>query len=399
MAGLYFHIPFCKQACHYCDFHFSTQLKLKPKILWAMTQELRMRSIEIEGPLRSIYFGGGTPSIMMPEEIEQLIKLSQMFSEMSQGSITPENDYQLANCHNGANINSALEITLEVNPDDVTLARLRSWKNAGVNRLSLGVQSFSEKDLCFMNRAHNVRQAIDALNWTAEVFENYSVDLIYGIPLRKDSAWKDNLALIQNFAPVHLSCYALTREPKTAMDHFINQGVMPELDEQQALTEYRELLTWAAAQNYENYEFSNFAKPGFESINNIAYWSGRPYLGIGPSAHSYKGTTRSWNVANNIKYIKAIEQNKLPIRKETLSSVDQYNEFVMTRLRTAKGIEMRQLLDRFDQKTCDNLLKMADRHMKLGHLVLKNGCLKVTSEGKFLTDGLASDLFLLNLGS
>ncbi len=380
MSGLYFHIPFCKQACHYCDFHFSTQLKSKPKLLRAMGQELDLRSEELKGPLSSIYFGGGTPSLLSAEEIGDLIALGLQIGFAMQHE-------------------TSIEITLEVNPDDVTLSRLKSWKSAGVNRLSLGVQSFSESDLRFMNRAHNGEQAMSALRWTSEVFENYSVDLIYGIPEQRGHSWGENLAIIEEFAPVHLSCYALTRETKTAMDHYMKQGVMPELDEQQAEREYKELLTWAEANNYVNYEFSNFAKPGFESVNNTAYWSGRPYLGIGPSAHSYDGLTRSWNVANNALYLKSIEQQELPITREELTFVDRYNEYVMTRLRTAKGINLDEVVRLFDQKTRDNLLRMAHKPIEQGLLIIKEGHLLVGEEGKFLTDGIASALFLVNLGS
>ena len=380
MSGLYFHIPYCKQACHYCDFYFSTQLKSKPKLLRAMLQELDLRGKEIKGPLSSIYFGGGTPSLLSAEEIGELITLGRRIG----GAMQHE---------------ASIEITLEVNPDDVTLSRLRSWKSAGVNRISLGVQSFSESDLRFMNRAHNSEQAMSALRWMSEVYQNYSVDLIYGIPEQGGHPWRENLAIIEEFAPVHLSCYALTREPKTAMDHFIRQGVMSELDEQQAQREYQELLTWAEAKNYVNYEFSNFAKPGFESVNNTAYWSGHPYLGIGPSAHSYDGQTRSWNVANNTVYLKSIEQKKLPITREELTFVDRYNEYVMTRLRTAKGINLDEVVRLFDQKTRDNLLRMAHKPIEQGLLIIEEDHLLVGAEGKFLTDGIASALFLVNLGT
>ncbi len=377
MAGLYYHIPYCKQACYYCDFHFSTQLKSKRSIVAAMQKELGLRATELSVPLKSIYFGGGTPSLLSPEELSLLIDQGRTL-----GGATPN-----------------IEVTLEVNPDDVTPERLKQWKDVGINRLSLGIQSFSARDLKFMNRAHDAQQAHQSLVWIARQFENFSVDLIYGIPQQEGNSWAHNLAIIGEFKPPHLSCYALTREPGTAMDKFIKRGVMPEMDEDQAQKEYQTLMDWARQHGYLNYEFSNFALPGYESVNNSAYWSGLPYLGIGPSAHSYDGQTRSWNISSNPLYLKAIDQDKLPITRETLSAVDRYNEYVMTRLRTAKGIDLDEISQLFDDKTLENLLKMAAKPIQQGLIVLRNNHLIVSEEGKFLTDGIASELFLVNLGS
>ncbi len=377
MAGLYYHIPYCKQACYYCDFHFSTQLKSKRSIVAAMQKELGLRATELRVPLKSIYFGGGTPSLLSPEELSLLIDQGRTL-----GGATPN-----------------IEVTLEVNPDDVTPERLKQWKDVGINRLSLGIQSFSARDLKFMNRAHDAQQAHQSLVWIARQFENFSVDLIYGIPQQEGNSWAHNLAIIGEFKPPHLSCYALTREPGTAMDKFIKRGVMPEMDEDQAQKEYQTLMDWARQQGYLNYEFSNFALPGYESVNNSAYWSGLPYLGIGPSAHSFDGQIRSWNIASNPLYLKAIDQDKLPITRETLSAVDRYNEYVMTRLRTAKGIDLDEISQSFDDKTLENLLKMAAKPIQQGLIVLRNNHLIVSEEGKFLTDGIASELFLVNLGS
>lgn len=377
MAGLYYHIPYCKQACYYCDFHFSTQLKSKRSIVAAMQKELGLRATELSVPLKSIYFGGGTPSLLSPEELSLLIDQGRTL-----GGATPN-----------------IEVTLEVNPDDVTPERLKQWKDVGINRLSLGIQSFSARDLKFMNRAHDAQQAHQSLVWIARQFENFSVDLIYGIPQQEGNSWANNLTIIGEFKPPHLSCYALTREPGTAMDKFIKRGVMPEMDEDQAQKEYQTLMDWARQQGYLNYEFSNFALPGYESVNNSAYWSGLPYLGIGPSAHSYDGQIRSWNIASNPLYLKAIDQDKLPITRETLSAVDRYNEYVMTRLRTAKGIDLDEISQSFDDKTLENLLKMAAKPIQQGLIVLRNNHLIVSEEGKFLTDGIASELFLVNLGS
>jgi len=377
MAGLYFHIPFCKQACHYCDFHFSTQLKSRPAIISAMQQELTLRAHELATPVRSIYFGGGTPSLLKPEEIAQLIDQGRFYVLEA----------------------PKIEVTLEVNPDDVTEERLRDWKTAGVNRLSLGIQSFNTHDLKFMNRAHDAQQALESLSLIAQEFHNYSVDLIYGIPQQESNTWKNNLSIIQEFKPPHLSCYALTRESGTAMDKFIHRGVMPEIDENQAQNEYRVLLNWAQEQGYLNYEFSSFAFQGYESVNNSAYWSGLPYLGIGPSAHSFDGQTRSWNISSNPLYLKSLAQNDLPITRETLTPIDRYNEYVMTRLRTHKGIDLNEIIQLFDQKTCNNLLNMATEYIDQGLLIKAQDHLTVSADGKFLTDGIASALFLVNLNT
>ena len=265
--------------------------------------------------------------------------------------------------------------------------------------MSLGVQSFDARDLKFMNRAHNAEQAHQALIWVARQFDNYSVDLIYGIPEQDEDSWRNNLSIVQEINPPRLSCYALTREPGTAMDHFMHKGVMSEIDEDQAQREHQYLTNWAQEQGYVNYEFSNFALPGFKSVNNSAYWQGLPYLGIGPSAHSFDGTTRSWNIANNPLYAKAIEEGRLPITRESLTPIDRYNEYVMTQLRTDSGINLNKVADLFDVKTRENLLKMAARHIDRGLLVFDQEHLRVSAQGKFLTDGIASDLFLVNLGS
>lgn len=343
----------------------------------AMQKELRLRAHELQAPLKSIYFGGGTPSLLTPEELALLIDQGRQL-----GVAAPD-----------------IEVTLEVNPDDVSPERLLRWKDAGVNRLSLGIQSFSTRDLKIMNRAHDAEQAYQALVWVARQFENFSVDLIYGVPQQQGDSWITNLGIIQEFKPPHLSCYALTRESGTAMDKYMKRGVMPEIDEDQAQREYQILMDWSQQQGYLNYEFSNFALPGYESVNNSAYWSGLPYLGIGPSAHSYDGQTRSWNIASNPLYIKSLEQEKLSITRESLTAVDRYNEYVMTRLRTAKGIDLEEITRLFDEKTRDNLMAMAAKPIKQGLLVLEDHHLRVSTDGKFLTDGIASELFLVNLGS
>lgn len=375
MAGIYIHIPFCKQACHYCDFHFSTSTKKKTQLINAICDELALRKNELQLPIETIYFGGGTPSLLTIEELEQI------FSTIDKCFTLSENP----------------EITLEANPDDLNEAYLQQLSNSRVNRLSIGVQSFFEQDLLMMNRAHNVREAKESIAMVQAYFENFSIDLIYGIPEMSAERWLENITMALQFEVPHLSCYALTVEPKTALQRFIDKGLIPPVDDELAQEHHKMLVEVMEAQGLINYEFSNFGKPGFESRNNQAYWTGKPYLGIGPSAHSFDGSIRSWNVSNNSLYINSIERKSLPIERETLTKKDQYNEYVMTRLRLADGIQMEAVKDQFGVQVQEHLLAQSKSHIEQGRLILENGLLKVTKEGKFLSDGIASDLFLLNL--
>ncbi len=375
MAGIYIHIPFCKQACHYCDFHFSTSTKKKTQLINAICDELALRKNELQLPIETIYFGGGTPSLLTIEELEQI------FSTIDKCFTLSENP----------------EITLEANPDDLNEAYLQQLSNSRVNRLSIGVQSFFEQDLLMMNRAHNVREAKESIAMVQAYFENFSIDLIYGIPEMSAERWLENITMALQFEVPHLSCYALTVEPKTALQRFIDKGLIPPVDDELAQEHHKMLVEVMEAQGLINYEFSNFGKPGFESRNNQAYWTGKPYLGIGPSAHSFDGSIRSWNVSNNSLYINSIERKSLPIERETLTKKDQYNEYVMTRLRLADGIQIEAVKDQFGVQVQEHLLAQSKSHIEQGRLILENGLLKVTKEGKFLSDGIASDLFLLNL--
>lgn len=375
MAGIYFHIPFCKQACHYCDFHFSTSLKKKDELLEAMLQELKMRKEEVTEPVRSIYFGGGTPSLMSIEEIESLVR--RVYSNFQ--------------------VEDQPEITLEANPDDLTENYLKDLSESSVNRLSIGVQSFYKEDLQLMNRAHSMEEAIQSLEWARKYFNNISADLIYGIPGLSDARWESNLRRAFSLEIPHLSCYALTVEPKTALDSFIKKGIISPVDEEQAHRQYELLLDLTAEHGYDNYEFSNFGKPGFRSVNNTAYWEGKPYLGIGPSAHSFDGKVRSWNVANNTKYIKSLAEGVLPVERESLSVVDRYNEYIMTALRTEKGVSLEHVQTEFGERNRDYLLEQAQKPIGEDLLFLDGEVLAVTRKGKFLSDGIASHLFLVNL--
>ncbi len=394
MSGIYVHIPFCKQACHYCDFHFSTTLKKKGELVDSLCKELVLRKDELVGEVQTIYFGGGTPSLLSSEELEQLFK-------------TIDSNYT---------ISETPEITLEANPDDLSSASvslkakgdlsIESMKEVGINRLSIGVQSFFEEDLKLMNRAHTVREAIDCIEIAKEHFDNISIDLIYGIPGLSDDRWLENLYKAMAMDIPHISCYALTVEPKTALKAFIEKGLVPALDDDVARGQHELLLKETEKAGYDNYEFSNFGKPGYYSQNNLAYWQGKTYLGIGPSAHSYNGEQRSWNISNNSKYINAIGAGILPLEREQLSIRDKYNEYVMTRLRTQWGVSLDEVRDLFGKEYQDYLLDQAQPHFDTGNIVIVTSGdstkdnyrekLIVTKKGKFLSDGIASDLFKEN---
>ncbi len=373
--GLYIHIPFCKQACHYCDFHFSTTLKKKGQLVGALCNELILRKSEIPGVLQTIYFGGGTPSLLEAGELKRIFKTIDAHFVIAKNP----------------------EITLEANPDDLTEEKLKMLSESRVNRLSIGVQSFFEEDLKLMNRAHNADEAVRCLELAKAYFDNISIDLIYGMPDMSNARWKQNLDKALKLNIPHISSYALTVEPNTALEKFIEKGVVKPVDDAVAQAHFEILVDTMQQAGFENYEFSNFGRPGYFSQNNTAYWTGKAYLGIGPSAHSYDGDTRSWNINNNPKYIKAIEAGELPVERETLSLTDKYNEYVMTGLRTIWGISLSKIEEAFGLKFKEYALQQAEKHLE-DHLLFQDGDrIVVTKKGKFLSDGLASDLFLLNL--
>ena len=373
-GGIYIHIPFCKQACHYCDFHFSTSLKNKDRIISAIITEMKLRTNELSGTIQTIYFGGGTPSLLTSEELNWII--DAVYENFS----VAENP----------------EITLEANPDDLSNEVLKHLAASPINRLSIGVQSFFEEDLKLMNRAHNAEEALKSIQLAKKYFDNISIDLIYGIPEMTNHRWLKNIEQALALDVPHLSCYALTVEPKTALERFIKKGIVPPVEDDVAQEHHALLVDRLETAGYENYEFSNFSKPGSYSQNNTAYWQGKPYLGIGPSAHSYDGNQRSWNVANNAKYLKSIEDGKLPLEREELSKTDKYNEYVMTRLRTKDGIILTEVKDYFGDKYLDYLLQQAKEYIASQHLFRNDTHLQVTKKGKFLSDGIAASLFLVN---
>lgn len=375
MSSLYIHIPFCKQACHYCDFHFSTSLKYKDQLVKAIGKELMMRKDELQDRVQNIYFGGGTPSLLSESDLTFIFK-------------TIYSHYDVV---------EQPEITLEANPDDLNLEYLKMLSRTKVNRLSIGVQSFFEEDLKLMNRAHNAKEAESSILLAKKYFDNISIDLIYGIPDMSVERWKANLAKAIELDVPHISSYALTVEPNTALKHFIDKEIIPPVDDELAKLHFDILVETMRTNGFENYEFSNFGKPGYFSQNNTAYWTGKFYLGIGPSAHSFVNTTRSWNVNNNPKYIKAIEAGEIPAEREELSVTDRYNEYIMTRLRTKWGVNVKVVETEFGLNYAAYLMENIKEFQTQGLLNLEGNTVKVTGEGKFLSDGIASELFMLNL--
>ena len=376
MSGIYIHIPFCKQACHYCDFHFSTSMKKKDDMVLALAKEIVMRKNEFKNEIvETIYFGGGTPSVLSNEEINFLI------AEVYKNYKVTENP----------------EITLEANPDDLSSERISELSKSPINRLSIGIQSFYEEDLKIMNRAHNSAEAKKCLEEAIKYFDNISLDLIYGIPGMSDEMWRQNIQTALDFGIPHISSYALTVEPKTALSKLIQTGKIAEPQDEAASNHFMILVEMLQKNGFIHYELSNFGKENYFSKNNSAYWLGKKYIGIGPSAHSYDGEKRGWNIANNSLYIKAIQNNELPIETEILTISDRYNEYIMTGLRTIWGVSLERIENEFGQGYLNYLNEQAQKFLNDDLLLIENNILKPTPKGKFLTDGIASDLFYLNL--
>lgn len=372
---IYVHIPFCKQACHYCDFHFSTSLQYKSEMINALLQEIELRAPYLEDKkIESIYFGGGTPSLLEGDEIAQIID-------------TIAKHFDIAN---------NAEITLEANPDDLNQAKVKSLRNTPINRFSIGIQSFFEEDLKWMNRAHNQQEATASIMRVQDAgFENITCDLIYGFPLLTDEKWRHNMQQLIDFAIPHISSYSMTVESKTALDHFIKKGISPAIDSDQAADQMHLLINTLKAAGYEQYEISNFAKNGHYARHNTNYWKGKHYLGIGPSAHSFNGTARSWNISNNSKYISSIHSNQLPLEVEQLSTLDQINECIMTSLRTMWGLDLTELENRFGQSVKNNVLEDAALFIAEKNLVLDDNKLCLTDTGKLMADHIMSELFII----
>ncbi|MBO6605695.1 radical SAM family heme chaperone HemW [Psychroserpens sp.] len=376
MSGIYIHIPFCKQACHYCDFHFSTSLKKKNEMIEAIIIELQLRKQEYTGQtVETIYFGGGTPSLLSNEELQLIL-----------GAVDTHYDVIVDP-----------EITLEANPDDLSVTRIKALAQTPINRLSIGIQSFFDEDLKLMNRAHNSEEARKCLKEATKHFENITVDLIYGIPGMSKERWIQNIEEALSYNISHISSYALTVEPKTALASFIQKGIVDNVNDDEAQEHFHLLIDRLDEAGFIHYEISNFGKEGFFSKNNTAYWQGKSYLGIGPSAHSFDGHNRGWNIRNNTRYIKTINDGMLPMEIEHLSVTDKYNEYIMTGLRTIWGVSLNKVEKDFGKSYKDYVLLQAQPLINEHLLYIDDDKLLVTKKGKFLSDGIASDLFKLNL--
>ncbi|TVZ16622.1 radical SAM family heme chaperone HemW [Maribacter sp. MAR_2009_72] len=376
MSGIYIHIPFCKQACHYCDFHFSTSMGKKEAMVKALAKEVEMRKNEfLAETVETIYFGGGTPSVLQTDEIEHILNAVRT----------------------NYNVIDNPEITLEANPDDLSEEKILQLAASSINRLSIGIQSFFEEDLKLMNRAHSANEAEKCLKLATEYFDNISIDLIYGMPNMNVVRWKKNIDKALHYDIPHISSYALTVEPKTALAKFVDQGLVTPASDEETQEHFNLLNETLVEAGYDCYEISNFGKPGYYSKNNSAYWQQKKYIGIGPSAHSFDGVRRGWNINNNPKYIKAINTGILPIEIEVLSTTDKYNEYIMTGLRTIWGVSVHRIATEFGEKYKEYALLQAEKYIAEHLLFFDGEVLKTTKKGMFLADGIASHLFMVNL--
>lgn len=381
MPGIYIHIPFCKQACHYCNFHFSTSRVQKDKMIEAIIKEISLKTAIpslTDNNINTLYFGGGTPSILTPYDLKLIFDA----------------------LHKRWVFVTDMEITLEANPDDITDTRLAEWLSLGINRLSLGVQSFSDEELKWMNRVHTAAESIQSINKIkTSGLSNLSVDLIYGSPVLTDENWKENVETVIEKNVPHISCYALTVEPKTALDKMIASHKKEPVDPEKQARQFLLLMEWMEQAGYEHYEISNFAKPGSRSRHNSSYWLHTPeginesYYGFGPSAHSFDGKSRKWNVANNALYIQSLQQGIIPFEEEKLTEVQQLNEYIMTSLRTMEGLNMEHVSEQFGKEKSNRIEARSRKYENTGKIKIESNRIILTKEGKLFADGIAADLF------
>jgi len=374
LAGIYIHIPFCRKACSYCNFHFSTSLDQKKPFLDALKHEIKLRRDFLkEGQtIETIYFGGGTPSLLESDEIKAIMEA----------------------LHENYRISSDTECTLEANPDDISTSVVKAWMHSGINRLSLGVQSFDDAELAWMNRAHTASQSLQSIDEILEAgMHNFSIDLIFGSPLQSRDSLEKNAGLITAKKIKHISCYGLTVEPRTALFQQVKKGQTADTDSEHQANDFLFLMNYLQGEGYEHYEISNYALPGYRSKHNISYWEGLPYLGLGPAAHGYNGENkRRWNIANNAIYIRELINNRIPFEEETLEPVQQLNEYIMTALRTVEGISLERVSIKFGTINAE-ALKNKVSGLNPENISITNGKIRLSDNGKLFADGLASSLF------
>jgi oxygen-independent coproporphyrinogen-3 oxidase len=375
MAGIYIHIPFCKKACTYCDFHFSTSMKYMDEMVDAICAELILKKERLAGAqVGSIYFGGGTPSVLTAAALHKI------FNTITQ-HFTVAHD---------------AEITLEANPDDLDAKKIAELRQLPVNRFSIGIQSFFNEDLIWMNRAHNATEAETCVKRSQDAgFENLSIDLIYGYPLLTNEKWQSNIQKALQLESPHISAYSLTVEPRTALASAIKRGKQVPLNDEQSADQFEILINKTAACGFEHYEISNFAKPGKYAVHNTNYWRGVPYLGIGPSAHGFDGSNRYLNIANNAQYLTALSNGKLAETVEELDQYDRFNEYMMTALRTMWGVDLNKIKNQYGPAYLQDTMKNIQPFMERNWLQLDADTLKLTHDGKYFADYIASELFLI----
>ncbi len=374
MSGIYLHIPFCKKACHYCDFHFSTSRDLMNDMVQSIAREITLRKNYLAGEkVETIYFGGGTPSLLSGDQLKLLLNtINENFV-----------------------VDAEAEITLESNPDDLTPEVLKMLRSSGVNRLSIGIQSFREKDLLLMNRAHNATQALQCVNDAQSAgFRNITIDLMYGLPELSPEDWADNMKTAFELGVDHLSCYSLTVEPRTALASMIKQNKVKDIDDGAAALHFEMLMKAAAEKGFEHYEISNFARNGKYSRHNTSYWQRKKYLGVGPSAHSYNGESRQWNVSNNPVYIRSLAENKIPAESEELSLKDKFNEYILTSLRTKWGVDLKFVKSEFGDQLSSELLARLESQISSGYVVKSGDLFTLGDTGKYFADRISSELFI-----
>ena len=375
MAGIYIHIPFCRKKCYYCDFFKSTDLSLKARLLVGLKKELESRVDEYSSEeINTIYFGGGTPSVLLIDELNELLNV----------------------IYENYRVSGNAEITLEANPDDLTQASLSSLKQIGFNRLSMGVQSFSESDLKLMNRRHSVLQAIQSVKWAKEAgFSNISIDLIYGLPNQTLDEWENNVRSAVNLNVEHISAYNLTYHEGTVFYRQLKKGILKELPDELSLQQFESLIRILKEDGFEQYEISNFCKPGFYSQHNSSYWKSKKYLGIGPSAHSYDLVSRSWNVSSIARYLDGLENNQAYFETEILTEQDRYNDFIITGLRTIWGISEEFIQNTFPLHYFTYFQKYKEKYIQSGHLLSTEGKVFISPEGLFISDKIMADFMIV----
>jgi len=375
MSGIYIHIPFCRKACHYCNFHFSTQIEQIDTFVNTLVKEIEIQKDYLNEKVETLYFGGGTPSLLSAEQVDQILNT----------------------IHKYYSIKADFEFTLEANPDDIDFTKTKMWATKGINRLSIGIQSFQEEALVWMNRVHNTQQSHNAIRFAQDAgILNLSTDLIYGTPHLSDKDLLKDIEILHQYKIPHISCYALTVEEKTALHHLIQQNKIENIDAEKQARHFEIVVDSLTKLGFEHYEISNFALPGYRSMHNSSYWKGKPYLGLGPSAHSFNIDSRQWNIANNTLYLKSLEENKVPFEIEHLEIVTQYNEYMMITLRLQEGFSLTEIKKRFGIAYVEHTQTIAKPLIDAFKLEATSQGYTITRNSRFLADGIASEFFIVD---